>query len=68
MAGGGSIPNVAAVRQVIEKLLHERLRRAYVVDDDGALMGVVSTADVLRHLLAGDVGRRPLGASASLLC
>ena len=55
-------------REVIAKLLRQRLRRVYVVNDEGELIGVVSTADVLRHLLAGGVGRRPRGAGASLLC
>ena len=55
-------------REVIEKLLRQRLRRVYVVNDEGELIGVVSTADVLRHLLSASVGRRPMGAGASLLC
>ena len=55
-------------REVIEKLLQQRLRRVYVVNDEGELIGVVSTADVLRHLLANGVGRRPMGAGGSLLC
>ena len=57
-----------ASRDVIEKLLQQRPRRTYVVNDEGELIGVVSTADVLRHLLASGVGRRPTGAGASLLC
>jgi CBS-domain-containing membrane protein len=55
-------------RHVIQKLLWQRLRRVYVVNDDGKLVGVVSTADVLGHLLAGQMNGRPLGAGASLLC
>jgi CBS domain-containing protein len=55
-------------REVIEKLLQHKVRRVYVVDDMGELMGVASTADVLRHLLADGIGRRPLGAGGSLLC
>jgi CBS-domain-containing membrane protein len=55
-------------REVIEKLLQQRLRRVYVVNDEGELVGVVSTADVLRHLLASGVFRRPMGAGGSLLC
>ena len=42
--------------------------RAADVNDDGKLVGVVSTADVLGHLLAGEMAGRPLGAAASLLC
>lgn len=56
------------VRDVIEKLLGQRPRRVYVVTAEGELVGVVSAADVLRRLLAGDRRRRPLGAGASLLC
>jgi CBS-domain-containing membrane protein len=55
-------------RDVIEKLLGQKPRRAYVVNDKGELVGVVSTADVLRHLLTSDISRRALGAGASLLC
>ena len=57
-----------AGREVIERLLEQRLRRVYVVNDEGVLIGVVSTADVLRHLLAVGTGRRPLGAGGLLLC
>jgi CBS domain-containing protein len=56
------------VRDVIETLLQQRLRRVYVVNDELELIGVVSTADVLRHLLANGVGRRPMGVGGSLLC
>ena len=55
-------------REVIETLHHQRLRRVYVVNDNGELIGVVSTADVFRHLLADGISRRPLGAGGSLLC
>jgi CBS-domain-containing membrane protein len=55
-------------RDVIEKLLQQRLRRVYVVNDSGELIGVISTADVLRHLLADGISRRPMGAVGSLLC
>ena len=55
-------------REVIEKLLQQRLRRVYVVNDEGELIGVVSTADVLRHLLANGVGRRFPVAGGSQLC
>lgn len=67
-------PRVATVlesdthRTVIERLVDERLPRVYIVNDDGELTGVVSRADVLRHLLAGDTGRRVFRAAASLLC
>lgn len=57
-------------RHVIQKLLTQRPRRVYVVNDDGQLVGVVSTADVLGHLLASQSIGRPRGggAGASLLC
>lgn len=55
-------------RDVIEKLIRQRLRRLYVVNDDGELIGVVSTADVLRHLVADGVSRRLRRAGGSLLC
>jgi CBS domain-containing protein len=57
-----------ASRDVIEKLSQERLRRAYVVNDDGQLVGVVSSFDVLRHLAASDGARRVMRAGAALLC
>lgn len=55
-------------RDVIQKLTWQRPRRAYVVDDDGKLVGVVSTADVLGHLLAGEPAARPFGACALGVC
>jgi CBS-domain-containing membrane protein len=52
-------------RLVIDKLAEERLRRVYVVDDEGRLAGVVSTSEVLRRLLAGGSRRRVFRADAS---
>src|SRR5690606_12665280 len=54
-------------RDVIEKLVEQRIRRAYVVNDEGELVGVLSMADVLRHLLASDTSRQASSADASLL-
>lgn len=42
--------------QVVEKLLGLRVRRLFVVDDDGVLVGVVSAVDVLRKLRRGADG------------
>ncbi len=36
--------------KVVEQMLSLRVHRLFVVDDDLALVGVVSTLDVLRHL------------------
>jgi CBS domain-containing protein len=38
-------------RQVIEQMLHLRVHRLFVIDDDGVLVGVVSMSDVMRRLL-----------------
>lgn len=40
-----------SARAVIEKIFKKRLSRVYVICDEGALVGVVSKSDVLRHLL-----------------
>ena len=47
-----------STREVIDKLLRNPLRRVYVVNDAGRLVGVVSVTDVLRHLLADGLGPR----------
>jgi CBS domain-containing protein len=36
--------------RVVEKMLGLKVRRLFVVDDDGVLIGVISTFDVLRRL------------------
>jgi CBS domain-containing protein len=38
-------------RQVIEEMLHLRVHRLFVIDEDGVLVGVVSMSDVMRRLL-----------------
>ena len=38
-------------RQVIEQMLHLRVHRLFVIDNDGVLVGVVSMSDVMRRLL-----------------
>ena len=44
-----------STRDVIDKLLQNPVRRVYVVNDAGRLIGVVSITDVLRHLLADGI-------------
>jgi len=38
-------------RQVIDQMLQLRVHRLFVIDDDGVLVGVISTTDVMRRLL-----------------
>jgi CBS domain-containing protein len=38
-------------RQVIDQMLELRVHRLFVIDDDGVLVGVISTIDVMRRLL-----------------
>jgi CBS domain-containing protein len=38
-------------RQVIEEMLHLRVHRLFVIDNDGVLVGVISMTDVIRRLL-----------------
>jgi CBS domain-containing membrane protein len=38
-------------RQVIEQMLHLRVHRLFVVDNDGVLVGVISMTDVMRQLV-----------------
>jgi CBS domain-containing protein len=53
-----------STREVIDKLLHNPLRRVYVVNDAGRLIGVVSITDVLRHLQADYIGTQIACAGA----
>ena len=49
-------PDVLFVRpdtsliEIVNSLLSQKIRRLFVVDNDGVLIGVISTFDVLRHL------------------
>lgn len=43
-------PNTSA-NKVVEQLLSLKVHRLFVVDDDGILVGVISTSDVLRKLV-----------------
>jgi CBS domain-containing membrane protein len=63
-----SVSQSASSREVIERLVERRTRRVYVVNDADMLVGVVSMADVLRHLIAGGDGRVVSRAGAARLC
>jgi CBS domain-containing protein len=56
-----------AIPDVIESLLEQGGRRAYVVNGDGELVGVISTTDVLRQLLASRDDRQAWGPGANSL-
>jgi CBS-domain-containing membrane protein len=58
----------ASSREVIERLVERRARRIYVVNDSDKLVGVVSMADVLRHLIASGDGPGISRAGAAHLC
>jgi CBS domain-containing protein len=53
-----------STREVIDKLLQNTVRRVYVVNDAGRLVGVVSITDVLRQLLADGIGPQMAQAGA----
>jgi CBS domain-containing protein len=40
----------APAAKVVAELLHLKVHRLFVVDDNGTLVGVISATDVLRHL------------------
>jgi CBS domain-containing protein len=40
----------ASAREVVETMVDLGVRRLFVVDDSGVLIGVISAVDVLRHL------------------
>ena len=48
-------PEIAAGK-VVEKMTALRVRRLFVVDVDGVLIGVISAFDVLRHLRPPQAG------------
>ncbi len=60
------LPRHASSAAVIDALAQRGARRVYVVDEAGALLGVVSMSDVLRRLSAH--GRRPPRSGAAHLC
>ena len=45
-----SVPPDTPAATVIRRLLALKVHRLFVVDEDGVLVGVISAADVLRHL------------------
>lgn len=49
-----TVPLQAPAREVIRRMLQLRVHHLFVVDDDLALVGVISPLDVLRHLGEGD--------------
>jgi CBS-domain-containing membrane protein len=46
-----SIRANASGEELVDRFLERRSRRVYVTDDYGRLVGVVSAADMLRHLI-----------------
>lgn len=54
-----TIHESATAREAIDRLAERRVRRIYVVDDRRVLVGVVSRADLLRHL-TGRPDRPPM--------
>lgn len=45
-----AVPPSCPVSNLIEEFLARKVHRLFVVDDSGALIGVISALDVLRHL------------------
>jgi CBS domain-containing protein len=41
----------ALTREVVEEMLRLRVHRLFVIDGDGALIGIIAMSDILRHLL-----------------
>lgn len=48
-----TVPLNAAAREVVRRMLELKVHHLFVVDDDLALIGVISPLDVLRHLGEG---------------
>ena len=44
------------VHRVVSDMLGLRVHRLFVVDDDGTLVGIITTMDVLKHLNHTKVG------------
>jgi CBS-domain-containing membrane protein len=69
-----SSPTIESVRdhapadEVIDRLAERRARRIYVVNDGDELVGVVSVADLIRHLTERVDGQPVSRAGAALLC
>lgn len=45
-----SVPRTCSAEKVVEDLLRLHVHHLFVEDDQGVLVGVISTSDVLRHL------------------
>lgn len=45
-----TIPAEASAVSVVDELLGMRVHHLFVVDDDGVLIGTISSGDILRHL------------------
>ena len=43
----------ASCKMVVEQMLSLKVHHLFVVDEDGALVGVISSLDILRHLRIG---------------
>ena len=43
----------ASCKMVVEQMLSLKIHHLFVVDEDGALVGVISSLDILRHLRTG---------------
>ena len=43
----------ASCKTVVEQMLSLKIHHLFVVDEDGALVGVISSLDILRHLRTG---------------
>lgn len=63
-----SVREDAPADEVIDRLAERRARRIYVVNERHELVGVVSVADLIRHLTERVDDQRVSGAGAALLC
>jgi CBS-domain-containing membrane protein len=63
-----SVREDAPADEVIDHLAQRRGRRIYVVNQRHELVGVVSVADLIRHLTERVNGRPVSRAGAALLC
>jgi CBS-domain-containing membrane protein len=63
-----SVREDAAADEVIDRLAERRARRIYVVNESHELVGVVSVADLIRHLTERVDGQPVSRAGAALLC
>jgi CBS domain-containing protein len=45
-----TVPTTTSIADVVNQLVKRRIHRLFVVDDDGSLVGVITTLDVLSRL------------------